>query len=137
MNANTKSTLTDPISCATAFYNRRFQTAVEAGKSSMDLAFEQNSAILAFYRKALKGSALPGQFLFNFTDQALEGAVAMQKRLLNLAVQQGAAVTKAAQEYRQSGRLFHPQSPVIETATETPEECKTTSLEQAFDTLLA
>ena len=44
-------------------FNKGLERVVEAGKTSLDLVVEQNTEVLASYKKAMKASAMPGLFL--------------------------------------------------------------------------
>src|ERR1017187_9727046 len=113
MEANTKSTKTEaktieatfcPAACASLF-NKGLKRVVEASKTSLDLAIEQNSEVLGSYKKALKASSMPGLFLFDLVEQVSEGYVSLQKSLLDLAVEQSSAVVEAAHECIQDPNL--------------------------------
>ncbi len=108
MKANTSSTkieaeTADAAYCPAAYVNlfsQGLERVVEVSKTSLDLVVEQNTQVLGSCRKALKGSSLPGLFLFDLASQAFEDCVTLQKRLLDLTVEQSSAVLGAAQGYR-------------------------------------
>jgi hypothetical protein len=85
-----------PVASATLF-NNGSKRVVELSKTSLDLAVEQNTEILASCKKALKASSMPGLFLFDLAGQAFEGYVTLQKSLLDLAVEQSTAVADVVQ----------------------------------------
>ena len=72
MEANTKSTKTEAETIAATFcpaayaslFSKGLKRVVEASKTSLDLAVEQNTEILASYKKVLNASSIPGLFLF-------------------------------------------------------------------------
>lgn len=84
-----------PVAYA-ALFNQGLERVFEVSKSSLDLAVEHHAEVLASYRRALKASSLPGLFVFDLAGSAFEGYVALQKRLLNLAIEQ--PVTEAVEE---------------------------------------
>ena len=108
MTANAKSTKLEetieatfsPVACAT-LYNKGLERAVEVSKTTLNLAAQQNADLLAAIKKALKGSSLPGTFVFDLAGQAFEGLIAVQKNLLDLALEQSNAAIEAIQEYGQ------------------------------------
>jgi hypothetical protein len=135
MNPNTKSTAVDPTYCPAAyatFYNKMFQHVVEAGKSSLNLAAEQNKVILASYHKALKGSAMPRHMLIDLAGQTFTNFLTIQKSFINLAVTKNIAVHDAAQ-CSEAAKTVHQQP----NASETPVEKNAISLPHAFDIVLA
>jgi hypothetical protein len=108
MTANAKSTKLEetieatfcPVALATQ-YNKGLERVIDASKTSLDQAVQQNAEILASIKKALKGTSLPNLFVIDLAGQAFEGAVAVQKNLLNLALEQSVATAEAFQAYRQ------------------------------------
>jgi hypothetical protein len=106
MNTNTKSTKTEaeateatycPAAYATLL-NKGLEKVVAATKTSLDLAVEQNTEVLASYKKAMKASAVPGLFWFDLAGQAFDSYVSLQKNLLDLAVEQTTAFVDASKE---------------------------------------
>ena len=104
MSASTKSTKeeTTEVSYSTAAYatllNKGLERVVEVSKTSLDLAIEQNTELLASCKKALKASPMPNLFLLDLAGSAFEGYVALQKNLLGLALEQSTAVIDAVQD---------------------------------------
>jgi hypothetical protein len=78
--------------------NKGLEQVVEGGKMSMKLAAQQNAFFLNAMTKALSGSLMPNPFGFNLGGQALEGYAAIQKNMLDVAMEQGTAVIEAIQE---------------------------------------
>lgn len=87
----------NPDACATQL-NKGLEQVVEVGNISMKLAAKQSSFFLNAITKALTGSLLPNPFGFDLGGPALEGCVAMQKKMLDMALQQSTAVMEAIQE---------------------------------------
>jgi hypothetical protein len=87
-----------PGAYATLF-SKGLVRVVEVSKTTLDLAVEQNTEVLASYKKVLRESSMPGLFLFDLAGQAFEGYVTLQKALLDLAVGQSTAVAKGVEEY--------------------------------------
>jgi hypothetical protein len=83
-------------------YTTGLKRAADASKTTLDMVAEQNSEFLSTWKQAFKGSTMPGLFLFDLAGQAFEGYVALQKNLLDLAVEQSTAVVKAVQEFKQN-----------------------------------
>jgi hypothetical protein len=84
-----------------AQYTKGLERTIELSKSNLDQAVQQNAEILASIKKALKGSSLPGLFVLDLAGQAVEGFVAVQKTLLDLALEQSNASIEAFQAYGQ------------------------------------
>ena len=105
MSATVKSTkmeaeVIDLTSCSAAcadLCEKGLERAVDATKVVLNLSLQQNADILAAIKKALKGSNLPGLFVLDLAGQAAEGYVAVQKQLLDLALEQSSAALKALQ----------------------------------------
>ncbi len=87
---------------AAKLFNKGLEKVVEVSKSSLDLAVEQNTELLASCKKALKSSPLPGLFVLDLASSAFESCVALQKSLLDLALEQNNAVLEAAQAQQHS-----------------------------------
>jgi len=104
MNANIKSTKMDetleaicnPVAYATLCH-KGFERAVEAGKIGLNLAAQQNNDGIAAIKKALKGSQLNLSGLDLFS-QAVEGYIAIQKSLLDMALDQSASILESIEE---------------------------------------
>jgi len=71
--------------------------AIEASKTWLNLAANQNADILDAMKKALAGTPWAGLPLLELTEQAVEGYVAIQNELLDLTLEQITAVTNACQ----------------------------------------
>ena len=103
MSTSAKSTKTEETSSAAVsadLLNKGLERVAEVSKTWLDLASEQNAEVLASYKKTLKAWSLP-VFLFDGIGTAAEGYVALQKSLLELAVEQSTAVITAVQECSQ------------------------------------
>jgi hypothetical protein len=103
MNANIKSTMDetlqaicDPVAYATLCHTG-FERAVEASKIGLNLAAQQNNDIVAAIKKALKGTSLNLSGLDLFS-QAVEGYIAIQKSLLDMALDQSASILESIGE---------------------------------------
>ncbi len=81
-----------PVAYA-ALLTNGWERVFELGKTSLELAVEQNAEVLASYKKSLRVS---GSFLFQLASQTLEGYVALQRGLLALAA--GHVFIEAARE---------------------------------------
>lgn len=81
-----------PVAYA-ALLNNGWGRFFELGKTSLELAVEQNAEVLASYRRSLRVS---GTLLFHLANQTLEDYVTIQKCLLGLAV--GHPYIEAARE---------------------------------------
>jgi hypothetical protein len=101
--SNTKETIEATFSPAAvaAQYTKGLERAVEVSKTNLDQAVQQNAEILASIKKNLKNSSLPGTFVFDLAGEAFVGFVAVQKNLLDLALEQNAAAVAAFQAYGQ------------------------------------
>jgi len=105
MNANAKSTKTEetienvfcPVAYAT-LATKAVERAVEAGKITLNLAAQQNADILAAIKKALKNTPLANLPGLDLAGQAVEGYIAIQKNLLDLAQEQFEAALEASQQ---------------------------------------
>jgi len=75
------------------------ERVIEASKTSLDLAVEQNAEVLASCKKALNASSMPGSFLFDMAGTVFEGYVTFQKSLLDFTVEQNTAAVEAAHRY--------------------------------------
>jgi len=71
--------------------------AIEASKTWLNLAANQNADILDAMKKAMAGTPWAGLPLLELTEQAVEGYVAIQNELLDLTLEQITAVTNACQ----------------------------------------
>jgi hypothetical protein len=87
-----------PFASATLF-SKGLERVIEASKTSLDLAVEQNAEVMASCKKALNASSMPGSFLFDMAGKAFEGYVTFQKSLLDLTVEQSNTAVEAAHEY--------------------------------------
>ncbi len=83
-------------------YTSGLKRAADASKTTLDMLAGQNSEFLSTWKQMFKGSALPGLSLFDLAGQAFESYVALQKNLLDLAVEQSTAVVEAVQEFKQN-----------------------------------
>jgi hypothetical protein len=99
MTANTKSTKLEETIDYTALYTKGLERTIEISKSTLDLAVKQNAEILASIKKALKGSSLPTLPILDLAGESFEGFVAVQKSLLDLALEQSNASIEAAQSF--------------------------------------
>jgi hypothetical protein len=90
-----------PAACAT-LYQKGLERAADATKLSLNLALQQNADILGAIKNALKGSNLPGLFVLDLAAQAAEGCVAVQKQLIDLALEQSNAAIQALQNLGQN-----------------------------------
>jgi hypothetical protein len=90
-----------PVAYAT-LYHQGLEHAVEAGKTSLDLAVKQNTEFVAAIKNALKGTSMPGMFVLDLALQALEGYVTVQKQLLALALEQSSAAIEALKNLGQN-----------------------------------
>src|ERR1035437_7492587 len=75
-----------------ALFNKTLERVAEVSKTSLDLAVEQNTEILASYRNVFRASSMPGLFLFDLLGHALEDYTTLQKSWLDLVVEQSAFV---------------------------------------------
>jgi len=71
--------------------------AIEASKTWLNLAANQNADILDAMKKALAGTPWAELPILDLTEQAVEGYVAIQNELLDLTLEQITAVTNACQ----------------------------------------
>ena len=101
-NKPTKAETTEaayfPFASATLF-SKGLERVIEASKTSLDLAVEQNAEVLASCKKALNASSMPGSFIFDMAGKAFEGYVTFQKSLLDFTVEQNNTAVEAAHEY--------------------------------------
>ena len=98
----TKAETTDATSCPFAsatLFSKGLERVIEASKTSLDLAVEQNAEVLASCKKVLNASSMPGSFLFDLAGTAFEGYVTFQKSLLDFTVEQNTAAVEAAHRY--------------------------------------
>jgi hypothetical protein len=96
--AETTESTCCPFASATLF-SKGLERVIEASKTSLDLAVEQNAEVLASCKKALSASSMPGSFLFDMAGQAMEGYVTFQKSLLDFTAEQNATAVEAAHRY--------------------------------------
>jgi hypothetical protein len=82
-----------------AQYTKGLERTIELSKSNLDQAVKQNAEILASIKKSLNGSTLPGLFVLDLAGEAVEGFVAVQKSLLDLALEQSNASIEAFQSF--------------------------------------
>ena len=82
---------------AAKLINKGLERAVEAGKTTLDLAAAQGADVLDVIKKALKPTQVP-VFALELAGEALTGSVTLQKSLLDMIVLQAASITEAAQE---------------------------------------
>jgi hypothetical protein len=99
MEAVTTEATSCPFASATLF-SKGLERVIEASKTSLDLAVEQNAEVLASCKKALNASFMPGLFLFDWAGQAFEGYVTLQKGLLDFTLEQSNTLAEATHEYR-------------------------------------
>jgi hypothetical protein len=95
--------------CPTAFtdqYTKGLERTIELSKSNLDQAVKQNAEILASIKKSLNGFSLPGLFVLDLAGQAVEGFVAVQKTLLDLALEQNNASIEAFQSKAELGNVL-------------------------------
>jgi hypothetical protein len=95
-------TINENAFCPTEFaaqYTKSLERTIELSKSTLDQAVKQNAEILASTKNALKGSSLPGLFVLDLAGEAVEGFVAVQKSLLDLALDQSNASIAAVQSF--------------------------------------
>ena len=83
-------------------YNKGLEHIVEGSKISLNLAAQQNAFFLGAIKQAVNGSLLPNPFGFDQGGHAFEGCVAIQKNLLNMAMEQSTAMIEAIQESGQN-----------------------------------
>jgi hypothetical protein len=98
----TKAEITEATCCSFAsatLFSKGLERVIEASKTSLDLAVEQNAEAIASYKKALNASSMPGAILLDLAGQAFEGYVTLQKSLLDFAVEQNAKAVEAAHQY--------------------------------------
>jgi hypothetical protein len=97
-----KAETTEATCCSfttATLFSKGLERVIEASKTSLDLAVEQNAEVLASCKKALSASSMPGAFLFDLAGKAMEGYVTFQKSLLDLTVRQNNTMVEAAHEY--------------------------------------
>lgn len=85
------------IADAAKLINKGLERAVEAGKTTLDLAAAQGADVLDAIKKALKPTQAP-LFPLELAGDALTGSITLQKSLLDMIVLQAASITEAAQE---------------------------------------
>jgi hypothetical protein len=98
----TKAETTDATCCPFAsatLFSKGLERVIEASKTALDLAVEQNAEVLASCKNALNASSMPGDLMFDLAGTAFEGYVTFQKRLLDFTVEQSNTVVQAANEY--------------------------------------
>jgi hypothetical protein len=98
----TKAETTEATCCTFAsatLFSKGLERVIEASKTSLDLAVEQNAEVLASCKKALNASSMPGSFIFDMAGKAFEGYVTFQKSLLDFTVEQNHTAVEAAHEY--------------------------------------
>lgn len=120
-------------------FNKALERVAEVGKTSLDLAVEQNTEILASYRNMFRASPMPGLFLFDLLGQVLEDYTVLQKSLLDLAVEQSTSVLEVVQGCRRDGREEKAdcqRDPAIDCISEIDSTADDTNQLRA-DTLLA
>ena len=91
-----------PIACAN-LANKGFERVIEASKTTLDLAAQQNAEILAAVKKAIKGTPLASLPVFELAGPAVEGFIAIQKNLLDLALEQSTAMIAAFEALKGAG----------------------------------
>ncbi len=64
----------------------------------MKLAAQQNAFFLNAITKVLSGSLLPNPFGFELSGPVLDGCVAIEKNMLDMALEQSTAVIEAIQK---------------------------------------
>jgi len=104
MNANAKSTkmeealqaMCNPITYL-SLYHKGLERMVEAGKITLNMSAQQNNDVLAAIKKALKGTQLDSSGL-DLAGQAFEGYIAIQKNMLDMALEQSASIISAIGE---------------------------------------
>ena len=80
-----------PVLCA-SFYQKGLERMVQAGKTMLDLAAQQNALALDTVQKAFRiAPDAPGMHLMNATRQNFESAINAQKTILDIGVEQGVA----------------------------------------------
>ena len=120
-----------PFASATLF-SKGLERVIEASKTSLDLAVEQNAEVLASCKKALNASSMPGLFLFDWAGQAFEGYVTLQKSLLDFTVEQSNTLAEAAHEYRHdTSRAKEEITHVIRQSVDHAEAAQKTALDLA------
>jgi len=101
-NKPTKAENTEATCCpfaAASLFSKGLERVIEASKTSLDLAVEQNTEVLDSFKKALSASSLPGNFLFDIAGKSFEGIVTFQKSLLDFTAEQNATAVEAAHRY--------------------------------------
>jgi hypothetical protein len=96
--AETTESTCCPFASATLF-SKGLERVIEASKTSLDLAVEQNAEVLASCKKALSASSMPGSFIFDMAGKAFEGYATFQKSLLDFTAEQNATAVEAAHRY--------------------------------------
>ena len=133
---NTQATETETIANNTAafttLFNKGLERVVAVSKSSLDLAIEQNSEVLASYKKAFKGTSLPGFFLFDLAGKTFDGYVTFQKSLLDFTAEQNATAVEAAHRYsHDAGKAKEEITHVIRQSMDHAEAAQKTALDLA------
>ena len=91
-----------PVAYAT-LVNKGFERIVEASKSSLDLAAQQNADILAAIKKALKDTPLANLPVFDLAGPAIEGCIAIQKNVLDMLIEQSTAAIASFEAIKEAG----------------------------------
>jgi hypothetical protein len=98
----TKAKTSEATCCLFApatLFSKGLERVIEASKTSLDLAVEQNAEVLDSCKKALSASSMPGSFLFDMAGKSFDGFVTFQKSLLDFTAQQNATAIEAAHSY--------------------------------------
>jgi hypothetical protein len=131
----TKAETTDATCCPFAsatLFSKGLERVIEASKTSLDMAVEQNAEVLASCKRALNTSSMPGSFLFDLAGTAFEGYVAFQKSLLDFTVEQNTAAVEAAHRYsHDAGRAKEEITHVIRQSVDHAEAAQKTALDLA------
>jgi hypothetical protein len=101
MNANAKSTkmeetmeaICNPMTYL-ALYHKGLERMVDAGKITLNMSAQQNDDVLAAIKKALKGTQMDLSAL-DLAGQAYQGCIAIQKGMLDMALEQSASLIEA------------------------------------------
>jgi hypothetical protein len=131
----TKAETTEATCCAFAsatLFSKGLERVIEASKTSLDLAVEQNAEVLASCKKALNASSMPGSFLFDVAGMAFEGYVTFQKSLLDFTVEQNATAVEAAHLYsHDASKAKEALTHVIRQSVDHTEAAQKTALDLA------
>ena len=104
MNPTAKSTRKAPAPKAdvqelSGFYLKAVERAAEVQKKSLELAAKQHAEALELCRKALKAAPpLPGMFVLEMAGQAFERLVEAEKGIIDMFVEQNAALVESSKE---------------------------------------